>query len=308
MWQKDVRTEEEIYSSIAEDFIARFPDDPEADQICDEIFKAKFDSDNAVHCFFSPSKSNGWVPCTAYLDRAKQWDGSKEPAIRGTIAHHFLSKMINNIKAKLFDPIDLHTYYVFRSPQWLSEPGIDSAKELLCKCAALGFDNVESEVFLMSDNFGIPNKNLRFGGSIDVLSIIKDTEEHEKPWFRVWIYDLKTGKHVVNPNCWQLKCYALLVWEKIAKDNGFKEDDEFYVEFTLGISQNSTVREYWFGDPEEQQKAFVKIHDAFTRYKKYLKHNLNVGIDDERDSCFPDCFCPNDYCRFCRGCYKAQEV
>ena len=217
MWGRDTRTDEQIYTEIAQGMVTKFKELlPEcgdaASFVADEIFKAKHDSDKAVHCFFSPSKSNGWVSCPAYLDRAKQWDGTKEPAIRGTIVHHFLSRAIEYLKSgKYSREFDWITAIVFQRPDWLSETGVNSAIALLKRVVELGINDTQSEVFLLSPELGTPNKNLRFGGSIDILHIKEKEGPSGAMYADVHIYDLKTGKNPVVPNCWQLKCYALLV-------------------------------------------------------------------------------------------------
>lgn len=311
MWQKETRSDEEIYSEIAKEMMSKFERElPEcgegAEFIADEIFKAKFDSDKAVHCFFSPSKSNGWVACPAYLDRAKQWDGTKEPAIRGTIAHHFLSRAISYLKSnKYAREFDWITALVFQRPEWLTEPGIASVLALLKRVIELGTSHTQSEVFLMSPDLGIPNSNKRFGGSIDILHI----EERKSPagplYADVHIYDLKTGRNPVSPNCWQLKCYALLVRDWLLETRGYLS----HCEFTLGISQDGRVSEFDFSNTKTQAEAFMTIKRAMGIYQTvYLKNRLNVEINDEVDSGFGECFNPCSYCRFCRGCYKRDVL
>lgn len=310
MWPRDTRTEEEIYTEIAEGMISKFkvllPECGEgADFIADEIFAAKRDSDKAVHCFFSPSKSNGWVPCPAYLDRAKQWEGTKEPAIRGTIVHHFLSRAIGYLKANKYSrQFDWTTALVFQNPDWLSEPGVDSALALLKKVIELGTDGVLSEVFILSDDLGMPNKNLRFGGSIDVLHIKERKDDDGTKYGEVHIYDLKTGKNSVSPDSWQLKCYALLVRDWLAKTRGFA-----YCNFTLGISQDGIIKESPFTNLQRQAEEFMAIKRAMKIYSDvYLANDLNVAVNDEKDREFQLCFNPCPYCRFCRGCFKRDGV
>ena len=305
MWGRDVRTDEEIYTEIAQGMISKFeellPECGDATSfIADEIFKAKYDSDKAVHCFFSPSKSNGWVSCPAYLDRAKQWDGSKEPAIRGTIVHHFLSRAIEYLKSNLYSrEFDWITAIVFQRPDWISEPGVASVIELLKRVIELGVENVQSEVFIMSQDIGVPNKNLRFGGSIDVLHIMEKKDADGTKYADVHIYDLKTGKNQVSPNCWQLKCYALLVRDMLMSKGSA------YCEFTLGIAQDGKILEHPFFNLQTQAEAFIRIKRAIDIYQKvYIANHLNVEVNDEVDSGFPECFEPCSYCRFCRGCYK----
>lgn len=313
MWQRDSRTEEQIYTEIAQGMVTKFKELlPEcgdaASFVADEIFKAKYDSDNAVHCFFSPSKSNGWVSCPAYLDRSKQWDGTKEPAIRGTIVHHFLSKAIEYLKSGVYSKeFDWITAIVFQHPDWLSEPGVNSVIALLKKVIELGVGGVRSEVFLLSPDCGVPNKNLRFGGSIDILHI-KVHDEFESPsgvpWADIHIYDLKTGKNPVSPNCWQLKCYALLVRDWMLEEYGITQ-----CSFTLGIAQDGKIAEHDFSNNLVQSEAFMKIKRAMYLYDKvYMENRLNVEINDEVDSAFQECFNPCPYCRFCRGCYKREMI
>lgn len=310
MWQRDNRTDEQIYNEIAlgmtEKFKELLPECSEgAEFVADEIFKAKYDSCKAVHCFFSPSKSNGWVPCPAYLDRSKQWDGSNEPAIRGTIVHHFLSKAIEYLKSgKYSREFDWITALVFQRPDWLSVPGVESAITLLKKVVELGIDGTQSEVFLLSPDLGVPNKNLRFGGSIDILHI-KECESPTGAYAEVHIYDLKTGKNPVSPTCWQLKCYALLVRDWLLDTRPYLS----YCTFTLGISQNGKIEETDFSNCQTQAEAFVKIKRAMSIYDKvYMENHLNVEINDEVDSGFSECFNPCSYCRFCRGCYKREMI
>ena len=311
MWQRDNRTEEQIYTEIAQGMVTKFKELlPECDEatsfVADEIFKAKYDSDNAVHCFFSPSKSNGWVSCPAYLDRSKQWDGTKEPAIRGTIVHHFLSKAIGYLKQKEYSKqFDWITAIVLQRPDWLSEAGVNSALALLKKVVELGVDDTQSEVFLMSPDLGMPNKNLRFGGSIDVLHIKECESPSEAMYADVHIYDLKTGKNPVSPNCWQLKCYALLVRDWLIETRPHLS----HCEFTLGIAQDGRILEHDFSSVQTQHEAFVEIKMAMHIYTDiYLKNHLNVEINDEVDSGFQECFNPCSYCRFCRGCYKREMI
>lgn len=294
----ETKSDDAIYCEIAKSVIEEFGESEETDFITNEIFLAKRDSDKAVHCFFSPSKSNGWMACPAYLDRSKQWDGSKEPAIRGTIVHHFLSRAINLLKSgKYSKELDCITNLVFNNPKWISGAGVESTLELLKKVTELGVSNVESEVFLMSDVLGIPNKNLRFGGSIDVLGIKINGDVAT-----VNIYDLKTGKNPVSPNCWQLKCYALLVQEFLIKTKKARTCN-----FMLGISQNGKLSEIQFSDPKEKESHFTKIAETMRIYENvYLKNHLNVGIDDCKDSEFEKCFSPCSYCRFCKGCFKRE--
>ena len=310
MWGRDIRTEEEIYTEIAEGMISKFkvllPECGEgAEYIADEIFKAKRDSDKAVHCFFSPSKSNGWVVCPAYLDRAKQWDGTKEPAIRGTITHHFLSRAIEFLKTEKYcREFDWIAALVFQRPDWLSVPGVESVLALLKKVIELGTDGVLSEVFLLSDDLGIPNKNLRFGGSIDVLHIKECKDLDGRKYGEIHIYDLKTGKNLVSPDSWQLKCYALLVRDWLVKTKGFD-----YCNFTLGISQDGKIKESPFVNQQTQSEAYVRIKRAMHIYEtEYLENHLNVDICDGRDMEYPMCFNPCPYCRFCRGCFKRDGV
>jgi hypothetical protein len=309
MWKKNVVSDEEIYSQIARNMIEKFekmlPECGEASNfIADEIFKAKFDSDNAVHCFFSPSKSNGWVECPAYLDRQKQWDGSHEPAIRGTITHHFLSRAIGFLKEKVYSrKFDYITSLVFQNPDWLTEDGVRSVIALLARVLELGIDHASSEVFIMSDVLGNPNKNLRFGGSIDVLHVVPKKDLNGTDYVDVHIYDLKTGKHIVSPDCWQLKCYALLVRDFYV-DRGIAS----YCNFTLGIAQNGNVKEVEFINQQKQAEAFVRIKRAMVGYETYMKQNLNIAINDEVDSAFPELFKPCPYCRFCKGCYKRDVL
>lgn len=311
MWQRDNRTEEQIYTEIAQGMVTKFKELlPECDDatsfVADEIFKAKYDSDNAVHCFFSPSKSNGWVSCPAYLDRAKQWDGTKEPAIRGTIVHHFLSRAIGYLKGKEYSrQFDWITAIVLQRPDWLSEAGVNSALALLKKVVELGVDDTQSEVFLMSPDLGMPNKNLRFGGSIDVLHIKECESPSEEMYADVHIYDLKTGKNPVSPNCWQLKCYALLVRDWLLETRKHIS----HCTFTLGIAQDGRILEHDFSNVRTQFEAFVTIKKAMHIYTDvYLKNRLNVKINDEVDSGFQECFNPCPYCRFCRGCYKREML
>lgn len=311
MWQRDNRSEDDIYNEIAKEMINTFSEKfPECEKgidfIADEIFKAKRDSDNAVHCFFSPSKSNGWVSCPAYLDRSKQWDGSKEPAIRGTIVHHFLSRIIGYIKDNKYSrEMDFVTAFVLQRPGWISEPGVASVIALLSKVIELGIDDVQSEVFLLSPELGMPNKNMRFGGSIDVLHIKELESPSGSTYADVHIYDLKTGKNPVSPNSWQLKCYALLVRDWILETRPHIG----YCTFTLGIAQDGKILEHDFSNVQTQSEAYVSIKRAMKCYTDvYLKNRLNVEINDEVDSGFPECFNPCSYCRFCRGCYKRGEL
>lgn len=311
MWQRDNRSEEQIYSEIAkgmtDTFSEKFPECGKGiDFIADEIFRAKKDSDNAVHCFFSPSKSNGWVSCPAYLDRAKQWDGTKEPAIRGTIVHYFLSRIIGYMKSNKYSKeMDFVTAFVLQRPEWISEPGVASVIALLSKVMELGVDNVQSEVFLLSPKLGIPNKNMRFGGSIDVLHIKECESPSGVTYADVHIYDLKTGKNPVSPNCWQLKCYALLVRDWILETRPHIN----HCTFTLGIAQDGRILEHDFSNVQTQSEAYIQICRAMFIYETvYLKNHLNVEINDEVDSGFSECFNPCSYCRFCRGCYKRGEL
>lgn len=321
MWQKDNRTDEQVYTEIAQSMLEKFKEElPECEEgaqyIADEIFKSKRESDNAVHCFFSPSKSNGWVACPAYLDRSKQWDGSKEPAIRGTIVHHFLSKAINNLLSKGYSrEFDWITALVFQRSEWLSEVGVESVLSLLNRIVQLnmseGFKDIRSEVFLISPDLGEPNKNLRFGGSIDVLCIKIEETDAEAFRANVHIYDLKTGKNIVKPDCTQLKCYSLLVRDLLlSSEPNVLLSEEYagkiaYCKFTLGIAQNGKVEEFEFHNVEQQAKEFMKIKRAMNIYNDiYLRNNLNVEINGEVDSGFSECFNPCPYCRFCRGCYK----
>ena len=311
MWQKDNRTEEQIYTEIAQDMVAKFkellPECGEATSfVADEIFKAKYDSDKAVHCFFSPSKSNGWVSCPAYLDRSKQWDGSKEPAVRGTIVHHFLSRAIGYLKSgKYSHEFDWITAVVFQRPDWLSVPGVNSAIALLKRVIELGIDDTQSEVFLLSPELGEPNKNLRFGGSIDILHIKECESPTGTTYADIHIYDLKTGKNPVSPNSWQLKCYALLVRDWLLKTKPYLS----FCEFTLGIGQDGRILEHDFSNVQAQSESYITIKRAMHTYSEvYLKNHLNVEINDEVDSAFQECFNPCSYCRFCRGCYKREVL
>ena len=311
MWQKDNRTEEQIYTEIAQDMVTKFkellPECGEATSfVADEIFKAKYDSDKAVHCFFSPSKSNGWVSCPAYLDRSKQWDGSKEPAVRGTIVHHFLSRAIGYLKSgKYSREFDWITAIVFQRPDWLSVPGVNSAIALLKRVIELGIDGTQSEVFLLSPELGEPNKNLRFGGSIDILHIKECESPTGATYADIHIYDLKTGKNQVSPNSWQLKCYALLVRDWLLKTKPYLS----FCEFTLGIGQDGRILEHDFSNVQTQSESYITIKRAMHTYSEvYLKNHLNVEINDEVDSTFQECFNPCSYCRFCRGCYKREVL
>ena len=306
MWKRETKTDEQIYTEIAQEMIRTFEErspvyGDATSFVADEIFKAKFDSEKGVHCFFSPSKSNGWVTCPAYLDRAKKWEGSNEPAIRGTIVHHFLSRVIEYLKSKKnFVELDFISHIVFQNPEWLSVPGVNSALELIKKVIELGIDETQSEVFILSPALGVPNKNLRFGGSIDVLHIKEDVDCNGKKFANVYIYDLKTGKNIVHANSWQLKCYAILVRDLLKVDKKVN-----YCNFTLGIAQNGKIDECAFSIQDEQEHAFNKIKESMEIYDKvYMENHLNVEIDDERDSGFSECFNPCPYCRFCRGCYK----
>lgn len=310
MWQNN-KTDEQIYTEIAQGMIEKFKTElPECGDatsfVADEIFKAKHDSDNAVHCFFSPSKSNGWVSCPAYLDRSKQWDGTKEPAIRGTIVHHFLSRAIEYLKSgKYSREFDWITSIVLQRPDWLSEAGVNSVIALLKKVIELGIEETQSEVFLMSPELGVPNKNLRFGGSIDILHIKEKKGPSGVMYADVHIYDLKTGKNPVSPNCWQLKCYALLVRDWLFETRRHLS----YCSFTLGIAQDGKVNEYDFSNVQTQSEAYIKIKRTMNIYETvYLKNRLNVEVNDELDSGFSECFNPCSYCRFCRGCYKRDMI
>ena len=311
MWNRDERSEEQIYSEIAKEMLDTFSEkfqecEEGIDFIANEIFKAKKDSDDAVHCFFSPSKSNGWVSCPAYLDRAKQWEGSKEPAIRGTIVHHFLSRIIGYMKSNKYSrEMDWATAFVLQRPSWISDIGIRSVISLLKKVIELGVDDVQSEVFLLSPDLGMPNRNLRFGGSIDVLHIKELESPTEAKYADVHIYDLKTGKNPVSPNSWQLKCYALLVRDWLLETRPHLA----YCSFTLGIAQDGQVIEHDFSNVQTQHEAYVSIKRAMKCYTDvYLKNRINVEINDEVDSGFPECFNPCSYCRFCRGCYKRDML
>lgn len=311
MWGRDTRTDEQIYTEIAQGMVTKFkellPECGDATSfVADEIFKAKHDSDKAVHCFFSPSKSNGWVSCPAYLDRAKQWDGTKEPAIRGTIVHHFLSRAIEYLKSgKYSREFDWMTAIVFQRPDWLSETGVNSAIALLKRVVELGINDTQSEVFLLSPELGAPNKNLRFGGSIDILHIKEKEGPSGAMYADIHIYDLKTGKNPVVPNCWQLKCYALLVRDWLLETR----EHISHCTFTLGIGQDGKVQECDFGNTQMQSENYMKIKRAMHLYNDvYLKNKLNVEINDEVDSGFPECFNPCPYCRFCRGCYKRDML
>lgn len=311
MWNRDERSEEQIYSEIAKEMLDTFSEkfqecEEGIDFIANEIFKAKKDSDDAVHCFFSPSKSNGWVSCPAYLDRAKQWEGSKEPAIRGTIVHHFLSRIIGYMKSNKYSrEMDWVTAFVLQRPSWISDIGIRSVISLLKKVIELGVDDVQSEVFLLSPDLGMPNRNLRFGGSIDVLHIKELESPTEAKYADVHIYDLKTGKNPVSPNSWQLKCYALLVRDWLLETRPHLA----YCSFTLGIAQDGQVIEHDFSNVQTQHEAYVSIKRAMKCYTDvYLKNRINVEINDEVDSGFPECFNPCSYCRFCRGCYKRDML
>lgn len=311
MWNRDERSEEQIYSEIAKEMLDTFSEkfqecEEGIDFIANEIFKAKKDSDDAVHCFFSPSKSNGWVSCPAYLDRAKQWEGSKEPAIRGTIVHHFLSRIIGYLKSNKYSrEMDWVTAFVLQRPSWISDIGVRSVISLLKKVMELGVDDVQSEVFLLSPDLGMPNRNLRFGGSIDVLHIKELESPTGAKYADVHIYDLKTGKNPVSPNSWQLKCYALLVRDWLLETRPHLA----YCSFTLGIAQDGQVIEHDFSNVQTQSEAYVTIKRAMKCYTDvYLKNHLNVEISDERDSGFSECFNPCPYCRFCRGCYKRDML
>lgn len=295
-----MQNEIDIYNSIVADAEDALDDLPEvADFIGDEIMKAKLDSKNAVHCAFSPSKSNGWVVCPAYLDRSAQWGGSPEPAIRGTIVHHFMSRVINLLKTATAEKrypkeLDMIMCGVFSRPEWLSPIGVSSARALIKKLLELGIGDTESEVFIMSPTYGDPNKNLRFGGSIDALHIKGDGKSAE-----IHIYDLKTGRHPVSPDCWQLKCYALLVQERLVKE-GYKD-----FKYTMGIAQDGRLSEFSPLNRKHIEDKFIKIIETMDVYRDvYLKNGLNVEINDERDSGFGECFNPCSYCRFCKGCYK----
>ena len=181
-------------------------------------------------------------------------------------------------------------------------PGVNSALELIKKVIELGIDETQSEVFILSPTLGIPNKNLRFGGSIDVLHIKEHESRDKRIWAHVHIYDLKTGKNIVHPNSWQLKCYALLVRDFLMEVKPYLS----HFVFTLGIAQDGKISECEFSDEQVQSSEFVKIKRAMNCYDKvYIGNRLNVEINDELDSGFSECFNPCPYCRFCRGCYKA---
>lgn len=303
MWVKDNRTENEILIDLCKDLSNHINvvDSSRADFIMGEMDAALLDSKNAVHCFFSPSKSNGWVVCPAYLSRQQAWNGSKEPAVRGTIMHHFLSRTINQMKDHGFDSdVDTINYLVFQSPEWLSDAGAKSVLALLSRIAELGFDKTLSEVFLVSEKLGYPNKNLLFGGSIDVLIIDRNVDGKSA---KCYLYDLKTGKHPVSPNAWQLKCYALLVTEWLERSEGITR-----VAFELGIAQNGKLSVTDFSDEEEQNAAYAKIKEAISTYVCTYKLNNLDEADDDTCKVFQNCFAPNSYCRFCKGCYKRDLV
>lgn len=290
MYNKDCYIYEDI-SRQAMDFL----NIDEEHFIISEIYEAMKDSENAIHCFFSPSKSNGWAICPAYLDRQKAWAGSNEAAIRGTITHHFMSRIINLLKKPKtkedYEKIDLIIWGVLHHGDWLTKSGVDSARVLISKCVKLGLETTTSEIFLMSDRLGEPNRNLRFGGSIDLLNVDK---EHST----VYIYDLKTGKHEVDPNCWQLKCYAGLVREKI-------EDARDCKKFVLGIGQNGKIKECEIGN-EELDCAMRQVKKAMEGYRDYVDNDLNEVIVEVEQK-FDHCFHENPYCRFCKGCYKRER-
>lgn len=289
-------TEEDVYVNIVRDLEREFGGD-ETTKLGGEIFRAKFEAKKAVHCFFSPSKSTGWARCAAYLERSKQWNGNPEPAVRGTIIHKMLSLVLSALKGDKgccdFRVLDDIMWYVFGNPDWLGRPGVMSALCLIEEAICLGLNKIQSEKFIMSPTLGLLQSGKRFGGSIDMLYL-----DEEKGV--IGIYDLKTGRHPVSPNSPQLMCYAMLAADEFGREKDWN--------FVLGIAQDGELKKIEVSHEEFLSKR-KSIEQQFERYKKYKQLSLDdekIFMDESVESEGADCFCPGDYCRFCKGCYKRQ--
>lgn len=255
------------------------------------------ESERNIHCFFSPSKSSGWFHCPAYLDRATQWTGSSEPALRGTMCHavmeHLILAMLGDKTLQQNELDSLIT--LIREPNALSRVGLQSVEAGMNVVAKLMNDGakVTPEAFLTARDCGweeiegYPEQGKYLGGSVDILAANPKTKT-------LYIYDLKTGKNAVSPDTPQLKCYAVLaVLNKapcaISKDWNV----------TVGILQNGTVLEdtmtaYQLSDFGDKLVEQMKI------YKEYSA--MSAMGERDLESKLPEAFKPNKCCRFCSGC------
>lgn len=255
------------------------------------------ESEKNIHCFFSPSKSSGWFHCPAYLDRAAKWTGSSEPALRGTMCHAVMENLILAVTGnKTLQQNELDSLItLLREPASLSKVGLQSVEAGLNVVTKLINDGAEviPESFLTARDCGweeiqgVPEQGKYLGGSVDILAANPKTKT-------LYIYDLKTGKNIVEPDTPQLKCYATLaVLNKVPCQIGRDWN------VVVGIIQNGAVAEEnittlelaGFGNQLVKQ---MKIYKLYSSMSGMGERDLEKKV--------PEAFKPNKCCRFCSGC------
>lgn len=292
----------------------------------DVIKAAISDSAGSVHYKYSPSKSVGWMECAAYMDRATQWGGSKEPAIRGTFAHYILERLML-ILGLAHDDYDWPysqdeltdlSWFVYTRPDLVSPHGMASVAAAITLADSVrqssGFDWWVELLFTDDRIKDFKTGKTLFGGSIDLLHI-DPINKH------IRVFDLKTGKHKVHPKSWQLKLYmALTVYNLFIKDNRTKEvmgilqhlglgnlGDYHDWKFEVGVVQDGKCDSILFtgDDIDNMYKSVIIQESKIKRYEK-LGLKMLVGTPNDEVECrkYPELFEPNEQCRFCSGCYK----
>lgn len=290
---QDYDTAREIIEVVCEYEFMRFMD---KDFIRDFLWDSVRSSEQSIHCFFSPSKSPGWFHCPAYLDRATQWTGSSEPALRGTMCHAVMESLILVITGqKTLPQNELDSLITLvREPEVLSTAGLKSVSTGLTLVARLIEEGavVIPEAFLIARDTemsidGIPEAGKYFGGSVDILAANKDKKT-------LYVYDLKTGKNVVSADSPQLRCYAVLAVANrmpciVGKDWNVK----------VGIIQNGIIDECEY-TAKELSDFCDELMGKMEIYKEYSKCVAN-GFKNIEER-LPQAFKPNKCCRFCAGC------
>ena len=292
----------------------------------DIIKSAIKDSAGSIHYKYSPSKSVGWMECAAYMDRATQWGGSKEPAIRGTFAHYILERLMLVLGLAHSDGSETYTedeltdlsWFVYKRPDLVSPHGMASVSAAITLADSVrqssGFDWWVELLFTDDRITDVNTGKTLLGGSIDLLHI-------DPMGKHIRVYDLKTGKNKVHPKSWQLKLYMMLtVYNLFIRGNKTKEIMEIL--YHLGLNDLGDYHDFTFevgvvqdgkydsilhtGDDIDNMYKSVIIQES--KIKRYEKLGLKMlkGTPNDEVECmkYPDLFEPNEQCRFCSGCYK----
>lgn len=287
------------------------------------------------HYKFSPSKSPGWAICAAYMDRAVQWNGSREPAIRGTFGHYILERLLlalglseteisESEAKKLSDELPTLMWFLYERPDLVIKTGVPAILAAIKYADEIKVDTGFgwwSELSFCNPTITDEDGGVVFGGSIDML--------HVDPIGKVIrVLDLKTGKHMVSPESWQLRCYGMLtvfnlqrgskeptvttVTARMAERFGSEDiiGDPNDYRFIIGVAQAGKIilTEYSYSDI----MAFEGIvKQQIIRVDEYKREGLRLmkgtAGGDEECKKFPHLFERNPQCRFCSGCYKLRE-